>query len=424
MSQKQQQSQEAQHGWVGLDWGGSEHAVSIVGDDRKVLAQFKVEATLEGFNALHKRLEQVGSIQGIALEATANMVIPFLFSKGYTVYLINPKLSKNWRESISVAGVKSDARDGHVLAVELARRHESLRPLKQEDSDATELAGLCEAVRDQVDRRTALVQQLKATLRQYYPAVLEFFRDWTSPVSWRFVKRFPRPGTLAKTHKATLCRFLKNNQIGLSPHWLARIERAEHAADWPKAADCLACEVTVLSVIAQLEALQKHIDKCDRLIAERTVHLPESKLIDSLPGTGPRLGPAITAMAALLPDASERRNAMRCLSGVAPVENSSGKRTRAQIRRRCNKHWRNVMHLYARMSIQHCSWARAFYDLCRERGDGFATALRKLADKWLKIIHRMLVENEPYDDQRYVEALCKSGSPVYARLCENARGKT
>ena len=56
----------------------------------------------------------------------------------------------------------------------------------------------------------------------------------------------------------------------------------------------------------------------------------------------------------------------------------------------------------------------------RAQGDRHATALRKLADKWLKIIKRMLQTGQPYDDKRYMEALRKHGSPVYLRLC----GKT
>ncbi len=304
-----------------------------------------------------------------------------------------------------------------MLAVELARRHESLRPLKQGDSAVVELAGLCETVRHLVEERTALAQRLKAMLCQYFPAILDFFNDWTSPVAWRFLKQFPRPENLARTRKNTLCTFLKANRIGLGPLWLERIEHAREAAAWPRPPDSLSLEVTALAAVAQLQALQAHIDKCDKLIAERTKALPQAGLLRSLPGAGDRLAPALTAIAALVADEADSLQALRCLSGVAPVQNQSGKRNHAQIRRRCNKHWRNVLHLFAFSSMHYCTWAKAYFDLCRERGDSFATALRKLADKWLKIINRMLKANEAYDDQRYVESLRKKGSPIYARLC-------
>jgi transposase len=422
MSEKLLEPQQGVRRWVGLDWGECSHSVSVVDESRAVVARFEVEATLEGFGVLARELGEAQTIGGIAIESTASLVVPFLLSQGYKVYLINPKMSKHWRESISVAGAKSDARDGLVLAVELARRHESLRPLQPQEPAVAELAALCETVRNLVDERTALLQRLKAILRQYYPAALQFFTDWSSPVSWRFLKRFPQPQTLAKARKDTLYRFLKSNHIGLSPRWQERVEKAGEATAWPRSQQEAVLELRMLSIVAQLQALQPHIDNCDRLIAECSKKLPQASIIESLPAAGERLAPALTAIAALVAGEPDQLQAMRCLSGVAPVEHSSGKRCATRIRKRCNKHWRNVLHLYANVSLQHCSWARAFYELCRERGDGYATALRKLADKWLKILHRMLANNEKYDDGRYVEALQKSGSPVYAKLSGKSCG--
>jgi len=408
--------------WVGLDWGDSEHAVSVVNDDRTVLMQFKSGARLADLRALAGVLHGLGKVAGIAVEATRNPVVQFLFEQGFTVYPINPKLSKNWRESNSVAGVKSDVRDGLVLGLELARRHESLRTLKAGDAAVAELAGLCERRHTLVDDRTRLVQRLKATLKQYYPGALDFFTDWTSPVAWRFVKKFPRPEALVRARKQTLVCFLKANRIGLKPVWLARIERRGEAAQWPRPADSLSLELLTLTTVAQLLALQPHIKQIERLIKECSARMPQASLVRSLPGAGDRLAPAILAMAAELEQEADRHEALRCLSGVAPVENQTGKRRQAKMRRRCNKHWRDVLHLFARCSTQSSGWAKAFYDLRRAAGDKHGTALRKLADKWLDILDSMLSNNECYDEERHIQSLRKKGSPVYGKLCENSCG--
>jgi len=102
------------------------------------------------------------------------------------------------------------------------------------------------------------------------------------------------------------------------------------------------------------------------------------------------------------------------------VAEQSDSRCHIRIRPRCNKRWRDILHLFAFCSTRFCQWAKAFYDLCRERGNSHATALRKLADKWLKIICRMIETGKPYDDKRYVECLRTNNSPIYFRLC----GKT
>jgi transposase len=338
--------------------------------------------------------------------------------EGYTVYPINPKLSKNWREGSSVAGVKSDRRDCLMLATELARRHESLRALAPAAQDLVNLASLCKKLRQLIGERTALIQKLKAALNSYYPAALEFFSDFTSPAAWRFIKRFPNPVTLAHAKKNTLFKFLKANHIGLSPTWQERVERSRKAADWPRPPDAQTHELTAQACAAQLMALQVYIDSCDALIRQNSKDLPELALMKSLPGAGERLSPPMAVMVALMQNMPERLQAMRCLSGVAPVQRESGKRCEVHIRRRCNKHWRDVLHLFAWCSTKHCSWAKAYYALCRERGDTYATALRKLANKWLKIIDRMLATREPYDDQRYVKSLCQRRSPIAAKLAQ------
>lgn len=417
MMEQETRTQEKTGFWVGIDWGGERHAISVVDDERTVVEQFEIGADLSDLRQLVDHLNRLGPVAGIAIETTHNPLVGHLVSEGFTVYPVNPKLSKNWREGNSVAGVKSDRRDGLMLGQELARRHESLRPFQADAPAVAELAGLCEKVRDLVNQRTSLVQRLKATLRLYYPAAMGFFSDWTSPVAWRFLKRFPTPEALAHARKDTLIKFLKANRIGLKPTWLERIDKRSEATHWPTPADSLGLEAMALATVAQLQALQPHIDKCDRLIAQRSEELPEVQVLRSLPGAGERLAPALAAITAVTVAEHGNYEALRCMSGVAPVEVQTGKRRRTQMRRRCNKHWRNTTHLFAMSSTKQCAWAKAFYDLRREQGDRHATALRKLADKWFKIINRMIDTGESYDDQRYVDALRRHGSPVYQELC-------
>jgi transposase len=413
MMKKELHSQEY---WVGVDWGSEHHAVSIVDTQRKLVNHFLAPATLEGLEQLGKALAALKNVGGVAIETTHMPIFYFLVEKGYTVYPVNPKLSKQWREGMSVAGNKSDERDGQVLALELARRHEELRPFCQRDPATEELVGLCKKQRALIDQRTALVQQLREALNAYYPAALGFFSDLTAPTAWAFCRRFANPQSLAGSRKETLFRFLRAHRIGLKPVWIERVESRGKALDWPTAPDARAQEIVMRACVAQLQALQGCLDQLEKIIEACAAPLPETKILRSLPGVGERLGPALAAMVRAVQAESEGIDGLRCLSGVAPVENSSGKRRQTKIRRRCNKSWRTTLHLFASCSIAHCSWAKAFYDLCKERGDKHGTALRKLADKWLRIIHCMLQSGQPYEEKRYLQALRQNGSPVYLRL--------
>jgi hypothetical protein len=49
-----------------------------------------------------------------------------------------------------------------------------------------------------ITHRTALVNQLRAALHEYYLVALEAFDDWTSPFTWAFVKQFHTPQALLR----------------------------------------------------------------------------------------------------------------------------------------------------------------------------------------------------------------------------------
>jgi len=410
-------TQENQTYWVGIDWGVEKHVVAVCDDQRRIVSRFAIETTLEGLHTLVARLDKFARVGGVAIETPRDPVVLRLLEEGYAVYPINPKLSHNWRKCVSVAGVKSDAYDAGLLALELSRRHESLQAIVPKDASAQEFLGLCGALRTLIDQRTSQLQRLCAALRRYYPAALDFWSDLGSPSSWAFLKKFPTPASLAKTRKSTLINFLRAHRIGLRPCWLERIEQSRQAAAWPVSPMAEGDKHVALACAAQLQALEPQIRALEKKVAEKGKAFEELNLIKSLPGAGKALAPAITAVVVNLEEDGDAGEQLRHMAGVAPVQDESGKRVKTVMRRRCNKRWRNVFHLFAWCSIRYSAWAKAFYKLCRERGDSYATALRKLADKWIRIIACMIREKRPYDEQEYIESLRKSGSPIYERLC-------
>jgi hypothetical protein len=80
--------------WVGLDWGSESHAVSVVDDDRQVIDQFTIGTSLDGLGQLAARLRRCGTVAGIAIEATRQLVVAYLVSAQFRIYPINPKMSE------------------------------------------------------------------------------------------------------------------------------------------------------------------------------------------------------------------------------------------------------------------------------------------------------------------------------------------
>lgn len=403
--------------WVGVDWGDTSHAVAVVDGDRRKKQCFEVPHSVPGMEALSKKLAKFHPIRGIAIESSRNLVITHLLEAGYTLYLVNPKLSAAWRENDSVAGCKSDKRDGLVLARELSMRWERLEAVRPESPELRELAMLCKDEQRLIGERTGHVQRLVSALKDYFPGALAFFEDWTSPTAWAWLKRFPTPEKLAKASEDQLYKFLREHRVGISPVWQERVANRASAAEWVvDPAIRATSELKATTEIEQLQSIKKYLDIYRKHIEARSKLQQDYALFESLPGAGKKLAPRLLSIFGADRDRHETVEAIRLLSGVAPVMKQSGNRNKAKIRRACRKPWRNTLHLFATLSKNHCPWAKAFYDYRKARGDGHAQALRKLADKWLKIIHRMWRDRRPYNEEQYMESLYKRNSPLIAYL--------
>ena len=93
------------------------------------------------------------------------------------IYPINPVTSARYRSAFRPSGAKDDLPDARVL-LELVRQHaDKLRRLEEQDPQTRQLAGLVEARRRMVDRRTAVLNQLTSLLKGYYPQALQLLEN-------------------------------------------------------------------------------------------------------------------------------------------------------------------------------------------------------------------------------------------------------
>jgi len=78
----------------------------------------------------------------------------------------------------------------------------------------------------------------------------------------------------------------------------------------------------------------------------------------------------------------------------------------------CAKFLRQSFHEWAGHTIGHSVWARAYYQQQRERGHDHHAAVRTLACKWIRILFRCWKERVAYEENKYLAALAKRGSPL------------
>jgi hypothetical protein len=153
--------------------------------------------------------------------------------------------------------------------------------------------------------------------------------------------------------------------------------------------------------------------------AELFARHPDHDLFGSLPGAGPKIAPR------LMSEIGDNRarfdkgpEALQCLAGTAPVTIRTGKaktdppRWPCHQRWACNTHLRHALHLFTQHTLSRCVWAQIDYQHHRDKGRTHSDCLRRLAQRWLKIIYRMWIDRKPYDPMLHHQNQLKHGSWV------------
>ena len=165
-----------------------------------------------------------------------------------------------------------------------------------------------------------------------------------------------------------------------------------------------------VSLARVLQTLETQLeDYRARIVAVFASH-PDHDLFGSLPGTGPKLAPRL--LGEVGDDRTRFTEAMglQCIAGTAPVTKQSGKLCYQQMRHACNDTLRATVHLWADLSRKSCTWAEAYYQAHREKGQSHACALRCLGQRWLKILWKMWQTHTRYDEALHTRNQTQHGS--------------
>jgi transposase len=404
----------------GLDWASQSHAVVIVDAQGRVVEAFEIEHSALGWKQFRERLQPYGSIP-FAIETSQGAAVEQLLEAGMIVYPLNPKSAQAYRERKAPSGGKDDWLDSWSFADACRVDGQGWKPLRPEDPLIKELRLLCRDEVTLIEQRTALINQLRHALAEYYPTALEAFTDWGVVSAWMFVQRFPTPQALKAAGKRQWEKFLHSRHLWRTESGPRRLELFAHATEFcGTEATVKAKSQLALSLVSILFAVEKQLGLYRQRIEELFGRHPDHDLFGSLPGAGPKLAPRLLAE---IGDDRERfgddPQALQCLAGTAPVTRRSGKpRTNApsrwpcQQRWACDKHLRHAMHLFAEHTLSRCAWAEIYYHHHRAKGRSHADALRRLAHRWLKIIHRMWMNRAPYDAMLHHQNQLKHGSWV------------
>jgi transposase len=311
------------------------------------------------------------------------------------------------------SGAKSDPSDTASLLDLLLRHRDRLRRLQPDTSQTRLLGILVEGRRVMVNEKTRQKNRLTAILKIYFPQLLQWFDEMESPVVRDLLGQWPTLAELKSCHPGTLKKFLGQHHCGSEERIRERIAVMYAAIPATEDEAILAGEsMKAQSLVKILGVLREQIAEYDRRIAELVAAHPDSQLFASLPGAGAALVPRLIVAFGTQRDRFATAYEVQCLSGIAPVTEASGKSEWVHFRWACPKFMRQTFHEFAACSTRKPGWAKAYYEEQRHNHKSHHAAVRSLAHKWIRILFRCWKDGQPYDEQIYLRALKRTGSPL------------
>lgn len=416
MNQASKKQDEVQFAaFVGFDWADQKHAGALSPDGGRIEI-FELHQTPEAMDQWATKLRQRFGGQPIAVcleQAKGALIYALMKYDFFVLYPVNPKQSKRFREAMAPSGAKSDPADARWI-LDLLLKHRDRLHAWQPDDETTRLMGMLgEDRRHLIGGRTRLICALKSRLKQYFPLALDVLGELGSELACRFLLRWSCLEDLQQEDPQEVAEFYRDQHCNHPKLIAERLERIARAT--PLTTDRAIVQsgrMLVRSLAEQLLALIDPLKQYDCKLAELMAQHPDAGIFESFPGAGHALAPRLLAAFGTDRERLQDADEMQRISGIAPVTIRSGKMIRVQRRWACNKFLRQTFHEYAQHSLAKSAWAKAYYDMMCAKGLKHHAAVRALAFKWIRILHRCWKDRTLYNEAAYFQQLYKRGSPI------------
>ena len=129
--------------YAGFDWAHDHHEAVIVNRSGKIVADFQIEHTAQGWQHWREQVAALGSELAACVETSQGFVVEQLLESGVAVYPISTTSAKAYRQRKVPSGNKTDHVDAWSLADALRVDGHGWKALAKEDPLVAELRLLC-----------------------------------------------------------------------------------------------------------------------------------------------------------------------------------------------------------------------------------------------------------------------------------------
>jgi transposase len=407
--------------YIGIDWAERKHDIALYDCASDTWQEYTIQTRpqdlLDWVNQLRARYGE-GRI-AVGMEQKRGPLLYALCQyDNLVLFPINPRTVANYRKAFQPSRAKSDPVDARLL-VELMQKHpEKLESWVAGCPQTRALRQWVESRRMLVGEKVRLTNRITASLKSYFPQVLDWFEDKDTLVFCAFIEQFPSVTAAQAATPEQLTQFFRSHQAGRKSAIARRIQQIQDAGP-PLTRDesiVVPAQALTLALIALLKVVLAQLSDFNAKIAELFESIPDAKLFSSLPGAGPHLSPRLLVAFGAERARFTSSQAFMSYVGIAPVKEESGKKCWVHWRWSCPIFLRQTFVEWVNQSRRFSPWARAFYLQQKLAGKTHQKAIRALAYKWGRILWRCWQDNTPYDEQKYLAALIRKKSPLIKLL--------
>lgn len=386
--------------FVGHDWAEAHHDVHVEDSEGRRLQRARLAEGIDGVARFHELV--AGYVEDpvdvvIATETDRGLFVAALVAAGYTVLAVNPMSTSRYRERHTTSGAKSDPGDAKVLA-ELARTDaHNHRPIAGDSELAEAIKVLARAHQSLIWTRQRQTNQLRSTLREFYPGALDAFEGLASGDALAVLAAAPTPTRGRQLSRSKIASALRRG--GRQRRIDDRAVEIQTALRAPQLeAPQLIADAMGATVTAVIAELNDQISRLETELSTRFDQHPDAKIIQSLPGLGMTLGARVLAEFGDDPNRYDSAKSRKNYAGTSPITKASGTRRVVLARYARNRRLADACYLWAFAALTASPGARAFYDHRRTTGDTHHRALRALANRLVGILHGCLKHQTLYDE--------------------------
>ncbi|MGY4706870.1 IS110 family RNA-guided transposase [Candidatus Bipolaricaulota sp. J31] len=386
---------------VAIDVGGKQHRVGIADPEGRILEEFVISHTQEGFREFFSRVERhrrrLGVPVAVAMEGYNGHARPLdrlIQEKGYTLYNVNNLKLARFRE-IFPGAAKTDKLDTRrILELFHLKDHlplakdvlQEVSPIPRENE---RLKRLSRRRRQLVEEKVRVVERMQADLRAVCPELLGL----TTRVDNLWFLRF-------LTFRADLRDLaeLKPEEIrgipGIGKKYAGIIGEWQEGAKFSPEVEYVGPMIIsdakrVLELLEEIGALEEEVEE----LSQRS---ELARRLSTIPGFGrtsvAELAGEIGALERFRGEAS-----LALYLGMCPLDRQSGQYHGTRTPRQVNRRAKAAMMAAVAHHIRMVPESRAYYEKKRAEGKGHNQAVRALGRHLVRVIWSMLRQGRDYE---------------------------